>query len=133
MLDVLWTPLVVFSIWSYIGLNVFRYKHFDYNDEGKSLILFILFRVIVISVLITYLFLSFNDYVFYCQLKLYFYFVSIIGIIGVEMMYSYFLNEYFNPEIQIMKRIQSIKIKLMKFFFFFSIGKMEYITILSTT
>ena len=101
MLDVLWTPLVVFSIWSYIGLNVFRYKHFDYNDEGKSLILFILFRVIVISVLITYLFLSFNDYVFYCQLKLYFYFVSIIGIIGVEMMYSYFLNEYFNPEIQI--------------------------------
>lgn len=101
MLDVLWTPLVVFSIWAYIGLNVFRYKHFDYNDEGKSLILFILFRIIVISVLIAYLFLSFNDYVFYCQLKLYFYFVSIIGILGVEMMYSYFLNEYFNPEIQI--------------------------------
>ena len=123
MLDVLWTPLVVFSIWAYIGLNVFRYKHFDYNDEGKSLILFILFRVIVISVLITYLFLSFNDYVFYCQLKLYFYFVSIIGIIGVEMMYSYFLNEYFNPEIQIIIILVScyILLNLISFFITWSI------------
>ena len=101
MFDILWTPIIVFSLWAYIGLNVFRYKYFEYKRRDKSLILFLIFRIIVIAALITYLFLSFNDYVFYCQMKLYFYFISIIGIIGVEMMYSYFLDEYFGEAIPI--------------------------------
>ena len=101
MFDILWTPIIVFSLWAYIGLNVFRYKYFEYKRRDKSLILFILFRIIAISALITYLFLSFNDHVFYCQMKLFWYFISIIGIIGVEMMYSYFLDEYFGEAIPI--------------------------------
>ena len=101
MFDILWTPIIVFSLWAYIGLNVFRYKYFEYKRKDKSLILFIIFRIIVISALITYLFLSFNDYVFYCQMKLFWYFISIIGIIGVEMMHSYFLDEYFGEAIPI--------------------------------
>ena len=88
MLDVLWTPLVVFSLWSYIGLNIFRYKMFEYKDEGKKLSLFILFRFIVVFSLVVYMFLSFNDYVFYCQIKLFFFFVSIIGIVILEFIFS---------------------------------------------
>ena len=90
MLDVLWTPLIVFSLWAYIGLNVFRYKYFEYKSNVKSLILFVIFRIIVISALITYLFLSFNDYVFYCQMKLFWYFVSLIFILILEFIYSLF-------------------------------------------
>ena len=101
MFDILWTPIIVFSLWTYIGLNVFRYRYFQYKRYDKSLILFVIFRVVVLAALITYLFLSFNDYVFYCQMKLYFYFVSIIGIIGVEMMYSYFLDDYYEEAIPI--------------------------------
>ena len=88
MFDILWTPLIVFSLWAYIDLNIFRYKYFEYKDEGKSLALYILFRVIVIAGLLTYLFLSFNTYVFYCQMKLFWYFVSIIFILLLEFIYS---------------------------------------------
>ena len=93
MLDVLWTPLVIFAIWVYIGLNVFRYKFFKYKDEEKSLILFILFRVIVISIMVTYFFLTFREYVFYCQMKLFWYFVVFIGVAVLEIIYSYNLYD----------------------------------------
>jgi len=93
MLDVLWTPLIVFSLWSYIGLNIFRYKYFDYKEEGRNSILFIVLRVIVISTLILYLLLSFKSYVFYCQMKLFWYFVTLIGIVLSEFIYSLFWDD----------------------------------------
>lgn len=36
MLDILWTPIIVFSLLAYVAFNIFRYKHFDYKDEGKN-------------------------------------------------------------------------------------------------
>ena len=95
MLDVLWTPLIVFSLWIYIALNIFRYKFFEYKDEEKSCILFVIFRVIVLAIIITYLFSTFNEYVFYCQMKLFWYFFALIGITLCEFIYSLSIGEDF--------------------------------------
>lgn len=93
MLDILWTPIILFSLWAYIGFNIFRYNHFEYKNEGKNLILFILFRVIVIGALVAFLFLSFKGYVFYNQMKLFFYFILLFAIAFEEFMYSFFLYD----------------------------------------
>lgn len=89
MLDFLWTPIIVFSLLAYVAFNIFRYKHFDYKDEGKNLFLFILIRVIVIGILVAFLCLSFNGYVFYNQMKLFFFFTTLTAITVEEFLFSF--------------------------------------------